>query len=169
LTTTVKRELLRVRKKFGLARLDAFVSANPGRYLPLSDAALRLAAELWAKCRQEGQPTADAKALDIDVLIAAQILSSEADTSDVVIATTNPKHLSIRRCQTLAEDSCLRSQSSAVIASLPSSSLPSGIRQQPGPFKTCQSISHVGRQLLRLTLGVMQSNLTDRDWLWVAH
>jgi predicted nucleic acid-binding protein len=90
----VKRELLRARKKFGLARLDAFVSANPGRYLPLSDVALRLAAELWAKCRQEGQPTADAKALDIDVLIAAQILSSEARSSDVVIATTNPKHLS---------------------------------------------------------------------------
>ena len=90
----VKRELLRAHKKFGLAWLDAFVSADPERYLPLSDVALRLAAELWAKCRQEGQPTADAKALDIDVLIAAQILSSEADGSGVVIATTNPKHLS---------------------------------------------------------------------------
>lgn len=90
----VKRELLRAQKTIGIGRLDALVTAIPGRYLPLSDVALRLAAELWAKCRREGQPTADAKALDIDVIIAAQILSSEADMSKVVIATANPKHLS---------------------------------------------------------------------------
>jgi predicted nucleic acid-binding protein len=90
----VKRELLRAQKAFSVARLDALAAAIPGRYLPPSDVALRLAAELWAKCRREGQPTADAKALDIDVIIAAQILSSEADISEVVNATSNPKHLS---------------------------------------------------------------------------
>src|SRR5665213_2609569 len=30
-------------------------SSRAGRYVPLSDEALRLAAELWAKSRQEGQ------------------------------------------------------------------------------------------------------------------
>ena len=88
----LKRELIRAKKSFGIARLDAFVGASPGRYLPLSDEALRLAADLWAKSRQEGQPTADPKALDIDVIIAAQALSFAA-ASDVTVATTNPKHL----------------------------------------------------------------------------
>jgi predicted nucleic acid-binding protein len=88
----LKRELLRAKKSFGLARLDSFVGVQ-GRYLPLSDEALRLAAELWAQSRQEGYPTAGTKALDIDVLIAAQALSFRAASSEVVIATTNPKHL----------------------------------------------------------------------------
>ena len=88
----LKRELLRAKKSFGIARLDAFVAASPGRYLPLSDEALQLAADLWARSRQEGQPTSDAKALDIDVILAAQALSF-ATASDVTVATTNPKHL----------------------------------------------------------------------------
>jgi predicted nucleic acid-binding protein len=89
----LKRELLRAKKTFSIGRLDAFINAAPGRYLPLSDDALRLAAELWAQSRQAGRPTAESKALDIDVLIAAQALSSGAAPSEVVIATTNPRHL----------------------------------------------------------------------------
>jgi predicted nucleic acid-binding protein len=89
----LKRELLRAKKGIGVTRLDAFVAATPGRYLPLSDEALRLAAGLWAKARQEGQPTADPKALDIDVIVAAQALSFGAGSSAVIVATTNPKHL----------------------------------------------------------------------------
>lgn len=90
----IKRELLRARKTVSVGRLDAFVNAAPDRYLPLSDEALRLAADLWAQSRQEGRPTAETQALDIDVLIAAQALSFGAPSSDIVIATTNPKHLS---------------------------------------------------------------------------
>jgi hypothetical protein len=37
--------------------------------------ALRLAAELWAKARQRERPTAEAKDLDIDVILAAKPLS----------------------------------------------------------------------------------------------
>ncbi len=88
----LKRELLRAKKEFGVARLEAFIAASPGRYLPLSDEALRLAAVLWARSRQEGQPTADPKTLDIDVILAAQALSFVAP-SEVIVATTNPKHL----------------------------------------------------------------------------
>ena len=88
----LKRELLRAKKPLGIARLDAFTHATPGRYLPLSDEALRLAAELWARSRQQGRPTSESTALDIDVLIAAQALLF-GTSAEVVVATTNPKHL----------------------------------------------------------------------------
>lgn len=87
----IKRELLRARKTVGVARLDAFVKAVPDRYVPLTDDALRLAADLWARSRQAGRPTADATALDIDVLLAAQALRMGGTP---IIATTNQKHLS---------------------------------------------------------------------------
>lgn len=87
----IKRELLRANKTLGISRLETFVNAAPDRYVPLSDGALRLAAELWAQSRQAGRPTADATALDIDVLLAAQALQVRGTP---VIATTNQKHLS---------------------------------------------------------------------------
>ena len=52
-----------------------------------------MAVELWAKARQEGRPTADSKELDVDVILAAQALSFGAPANDVVVATTNAKHL----------------------------------------------------------------------------
>ncbi len=88
----LKRELLRAKKTFSVGRLDGFSRAS-NRYIPLTDEALRLSAELWAKARQEGRPTADSKELDIDVILAAQALSFGAPASDVVVATTNAKHL----------------------------------------------------------------------------
>jgi predicted nucleic acid-binding protein len=87
----IKRELLRANKTAGITRLDAFVNAAPDRYVPLTDDALRFAAELWAQSRRSGRPTADAMALDIDVLLAAQALRV---VDSPVVATTNPKHLS---------------------------------------------------------------------------
>ena len=90
----LRRELLRANKPSSISRLEAFASTTPGRYLPLSDEALQLAGELWAKARQQGRPTADAKDLDIDVILAAQALSFGPAPSDVVVATSNAKHLS---------------------------------------------------------------------------
>jgi predicted nucleic acid-binding protein len=89
----LKRELLRAKKALSIGRLDAFTNATPGRYVPLSDEALRLAAELWAKSRQQGHPTADAKAIDVDVILAAQALSFGAPVGGLVVATTNVKHI----------------------------------------------------------------------------
>ena len=66
--------------------------ANLGRYLHLTDKALRLAAELWAQSRRSGQPTAPPLDLDVDVILAAQALTLEAD-SEVLVVTTNPRHL----------------------------------------------------------------------------
>jgi len=86
----VRRELLRAKKERGLARLDALASRL--EYLPLTTAAMRQAAVFWAQARQQGQPTADEKALDGDVILAAQALT--LGVVDVVIATTNVGHLS---------------------------------------------------------------------------
>jgi predicted nucleic acid-binding protein len=87
----IKRELLRANKVNGIARLDAFVNAAQDRYVPLRDEVLRFAAELWARSRQAGRPTAASTSLDIDVLLAAQALRIGGTP---VIATTNEKHLS---------------------------------------------------------------------------
>jgi len=86
----VRRELLRAQKLKGIERLDALMGLV--EYLPLSTAAMRQAAVLWAKALQQGQPTAGDKALDGDVILAGQALTLEAP--DVVIATTNVGHLS---------------------------------------------------------------------------
>ncbi len=53
-----------------------------------------LAAKLWAEARQTGQPTADAKALDGDVILSAQARLLCDETTEVIIATTNVGHLS---------------------------------------------------------------------------
>ncbi|MGH2619731.1 MAG: nuclease [Anaerolineales bacterium] len=89
----VRRELERSEKRAGLARLDAFNSAEPDLYLPLSDTALRLTATLWARARRQGMPTADPRALDCDVILAAQAMTIEVPSADLVIATTNVGHL----------------------------------------------------------------------------
>ena len=90
----LRRELLRANKIIGIQRLDAFVNAGSGQYLPLQDQALRLAAELWAQSRREGRPTAPPTSLDIDVILAAQALTCGLPTSEIVIATSNRRHLS---------------------------------------------------------------------------
>lgn len=88
----LRRELLRARKALGLARLDAFVQSDPNRYLALTDEALRLAAELWATARQQGRPTSPALDLDVDVILAAQALVFGGG-SEIIVVTTNPRHL----------------------------------------------------------------------------
>jgi hypothetical protein len=85
----VRRELLRANKVRGIARLDALIGLL--EYLPLTTAAMRQAAVFWAQARQQGQPTADDKALDGGVILAAQALT--LGLTDVVIATTNVSHL----------------------------------------------------------------------------
>ena|SRR5882724_3901871 len=86
----VRRELLRAGKVRGIERLDALLETF--EYLPLSTVVMRDAASLWADVRRRGQPTADSKALDADVILAAQARRMAA--AEVVIATTNVRHLS---------------------------------------------------------------------------
>ena len=89
----VCRELERMRNTTGLARVAVFCSSVPGRYLPLSDSALRLGCRFWAQARNAGTPTAAPSELDCDVLLAAQALTLEVPEVDCVIATTNVGHL----------------------------------------------------------------------------
>lgn len=89
----VRRELLRAGKTRGLSRLDQL--AEDLGYLPLTTEALRLAASFWADARKQGQPTASDESLDADVILAAQAAILNEGTDDgVVVATTNPRHLS---------------------------------------------------------------------------
>jgi predicted nucleic acid-binding protein len=89
----VRRELLRAGKSRGLSRLDQL--ARDLGYLPITTEVMRLAASFWAEARKQGQPTASDESLDADVILAAQAaILNEGTDDDVVIATTNPRHLS---------------------------------------------------------------------------
>ena len=83
----VRRELLRLDRRRSLTRLDSLQAQLV--YLPLDTGIMRRAAELWAQARQQGQPTADPRALDVDVILAAQ-----AERAQAVVATENVAHLS---------------------------------------------------------------------------
>lgn len=89
----VRRELLRLGKANALRRLDLFNHAEPDRLLRLSSDALRKAAELWAQVRRKGMPTADVHALDVDMILAAQVLTTSFGADDVIVATGNVSHL----------------------------------------------------------------------------
>jgi len=89
----VRRELIRANKDKSLRKLDALQMQFA--YLPINNHVLRRAATLWAQARNMGKPTADALSLDADVIIAAHAMLLIEDGDEVIIATTNPKHLSL--------------------------------------------------------------------------
>ena len=88
----VRRELRRPGRTTSLARLDAFVAMT--EYLPITTAARRLAADLWAQARNAGRATADPKALDGDVILAAQALTLTPVPAGLVVVTSNVAPLS---------------------------------------------------------------------------
>jgi predicted nucleic acid-binding protein len=88
----LRRELLRVGKVRGIARLDGLKTIL--RYLPITTPAMLHAADLWAMTRRTGIPTGDPKKLDIDVILAAQALTSAVPADSLVVATSNVSHLS---------------------------------------------------------------------------
>ena len=87
----VRRELIRARKHSGLKHLDALIETLD--YLAITTPAMRVAAALWARARQQGRPLAADAALDGDVILAAQ--AATTSLAGVVVATTNVKHLSL--------------------------------------------------------------------------
>ncbi|HEX6817847.1 MAG TPA: hypothetical protein VF120_05685 [Ktedonobacterales bacterium] len=65
-------------------------------YVPITTAAMRQAAEFWARARQMGRPTAADTALDGDVILCGQaVVLASASSDTVVIATENLKHLTL--------------------------------------------------------------------------
>ncbi len=89
----VRRELLRVNKIKSIRRLDALKSELI--YLPITTEVMLKAAEMWSQVRQQGKPTADNKALDGDVILAAQAILIGSEEYRSIVATSNPKHLSL--------------------------------------------------------------------------
>jgi predicted nucleic acid-binding protein len=84
----IRRELLRANKTTGFRSS----TLSKQHCLPINTAAMRLAAQLWAQARQQGQPTANDDSIDGDMILVAQALS--LGDADFVIATTNVGHLS---------------------------------------------------------------------------
>lgn len=70
-----------------IERLDAFKATLT--YLSLTTEVMLRAAALWAEARRRGLPTADAKELDGDVILAAQ-----AEAAGATIITESVGHLS---------------------------------------------------------------------------
>jgi len=93
----VRRELVRLGKACGLVSLDTWNATPSDRYIILTDNALRLASELWARARNAGTATADPKELDCDVLIADQALDYAKmhglAPNEIIVATVNVGHL----------------------------------------------------------------------------
>ncbi len=88
----VRRELIRAGLVRSLRRLDDLKQTLG--YIPIQTETMVLAARLWAEARQAGQPTADVKALDGDVILSAQARLLDNETTEVIVATTNVGHLS---------------------------------------------------------------------------
>ncbi|MCA6623242.1 MAG: nucleic acid-binding protein [Pseudanabaena sp. M165S2SP1A06QC] len=86
----VRRELLRANKLSSIRKLDSELT-----YLPITTEVMLKAAELWARARNAGKPTADNKSLDGDVILAAQAVLVAGYGHEVIIATSNAKHLSL--------------------------------------------------------------------------
>lgn len=87
----VRRELVRADLGDAVTRLDE-LGAGLGS-VPVTSAMWRRAAGLWADARTRGRATAPDHALDGDVLLAAQALELATEHEDVVVVTTNTKHL----------------------------------------------------------------------------
>lgn len=89
----VRRELLRAKKLNGIKALEKL--KNTLTYLPIDTLTMLKAAEFWSQARQMGRPTASDKALDGDVILAAQAALQKNANNQVIVATTNVKHLSL--------------------------------------------------------------------------
>lgn len=87
-----RRALLHRDASRQVERLDGFKQVFG--YAPLTTEVMLTAAELWAEARKRGLPTGTDRELDIDVILAAQARVLEEGGDRVVVATTNPRHLS---------------------------------------------------------------------------
>jgi predicted nucleic acid-binding protein len=94
----VRRKLLANNDSDGAAsirRLDDMVRpGGPIVYVPITTKAMRTAARLWSKARRGGYSTADPKALDGDVILAAQSRDYCGQSDQLWVATKNVKDLS---------------------------------------------------------------------------
>ena len=78
----------------GIPMLDSLALSID--FLPINKKILLTAAQIWAMARETGQPTADDRNIDVDLLICGtwEYLRGNYPGREIVIATTNVKHLS---------------------------------------------------------------------------
>ena len=90
----LRRSLIYLNATNQIQRLDTLkTELGDDSTIPMTPEIMFEAARLWAEVRKQGLQTADDKALDGDVILAAQALSLENSFDEVTIATTNVKHL----------------------------------------------------------------------------
>ncbi len=87
----LRRELLRKGKQKSIDRLNKLSQIC---FIPLTPETMRKAAELWAWVRNQGKPTARNESLDGDVILAAQAILQLKSFDQVIVITTNLKHIS---------------------------------------------------------------------------
>lgn len=87
-----RRKLLHIESEGGVRRLNEFKQVFG--YEPLTTNIMLRAAQLWANARKQGMPTAPEERLDVDVILASQALELTEGGDEVVVASTNPRHLS---------------------------------------------------------------------------
>ncbi|MEH2322856.1 MAG: PIN domain-containing protein [Nostoc sp.] len=87
----LRRELLRQGKQKSIDRLNKLSQIC---LIPLTPETMLKAAELWAWVRNQGQPTASNESLDGDVILAAQAILQLKSFDQVIVVTTNLKHIS---------------------------------------------------------------------------
>jgi predicted nucleic acid-binding protein len=88
----VRRSLILAGAKDGIDRLDDLYTSCI-RFLPINTAAMKQAADLWARARLEHRPTAGDQSLDADVILSAQSLEFCSDSDDWRIITENVDHI----------------------------------------------------------------------------
>ncbi|MEH2460898.1 type II toxin-antitoxin system VapC family toxin [Nostoc sp.] len=87
----LRRELLRQGKQKSIDRLNKLSQIC---LIPLTPETMQKAAELWAWVRNQGKPTASNESLDGDVILAAQAIIQLKSFDEVIVITTNLKHIS---------------------------------------------------------------------------
>jgi toxin FitB len=87
----LRRELLRKGNQKSIDRLNKLSQIC---LIPLTPETMRKAAELWAWVRNQRKPTASNDSLDGDVILAAQAILQLKSFDQVIVVTTNLKHIS---------------------------------------------------------------------------
>ncbi len=87
----LRRQLLRQGKQKSIDRLNKLSQIC---LIPLTPETMQKAAELWAWVRNQGKPTASNESLDGDVILAAQAIIQLKSFNQVIVVTTNLKHIS---------------------------------------------------------------------------
>lgn len=89
----LRREMILIGNNKGILKLDAL--RNAIGFVPITTAVMDQAAIFWAQARSMGKPTASDPALDGDMILSAHACLISNQGHEVIVATTNVKHLDL--------------------------------------------------------------------------